>query len=164
MYHLAVSIWTFDVSSYSSFTWGNRFASWVHMLRPSRDQTRLHVVSSMPSNEKWISFYTDKEDLMQCRLTTLLLSTTIMCSCTFAVFYKVMSVKVMFWYIKLTIQRQKRGNYRGIGLLNACYELAFKWKVESTGRKFPFVMPEWIPKKADLASIHCLVCSKKKRI
>jgi hypothetical protein len=46
----------------------------------------------------------------------------------------------MFWYIKLTIQhKEKGGNYRGIGLLNACYELYSKFlneKLKAQAEKF----------------------------
>jgi len=140
-YHLADGIWTFDLSCCSSVTWGNRFVSWVHMLRRSRDQTSLRVVSSMPSNEKWILFYTDTKDLKQCCPTILLLSATIMYSCAFVLFCTVMSVKchVLIYYTDHSAQKKKCGNYRGISLLNACYELYSKLlyeKLKAQAEKF----------------------------
>jgi len=76
---------------------------------------------------------------MQCRATIFSLSTTIMYSCGFAVVYKVMSIKCHILIYYTDHSAQKGGNYRGIGLLNAYYELYCKIlneKLKTQAKKF----------------------------
>jgi hypothetical protein len=64
--------------------------------------------------------------------------------------------------------KRKVENYRGIGLLNACYKLYNKILNEKlkARRRVPFGMPEWIPKRQicinPLNSMKLLIQGKKK--